>query len=89
MSGNGRTLYSVAIFDHVGDHGLSAHVITGELAVLDGQEFVRVGGGYLRERSDSWHDTEAAAIRAAIPRVAKAHAILEEQLRAMQEGRLQ
>jgi hypothetical protein len=84
----GRRLYSVAVFDYVNERGLSCHLIHGDLSILDGQQFVRVGGGYLRERSAEWCDTEAEAIRAAIPRVAQAKAILDSQLRAMHDGRL-
>ena len=68
------------------DH-IHTELVDGELVRMNGVEWVQTGRN-LTERTEEWQETEAAAISVAIPRVAKLHALVEELIGQMHEGRI-
>ena len=68
------------------DH-IHTEVVEGELVRMNGVEWVQTGRN-LTERCDQWMESPAAAISVAIPRMAKLHAVVEDLIGLMHEGKI-
>jgi len=80
-------VYQVDVFSSLTLGGVSSILHHGETVIVDGVQYVRMSGGWLKPRDEAWHDTPEAAYLAASSKLSTISTRINDQLTRWQEGR--